>query len=325
VQHIDLGRIEVVRRVCRLVSLQFSKGQRRQASDAAGNEAWTSTTLVHLRRLYDLLIRPAERYLTNGHCVIVPHGDLHGIPFHALHDGDGYLIDRESMSYAPSAGILALCSARPPVNNEQALVIGVPDSNAPFIREECEAVARILPNVKRFVGTDATAECFLVETVKSRFIHLATHAYFRADNPLFSSLRLSDSRFCVLDLYQLCLDAELTTLSGCSTGLHGVLGGDEILGLTRGLLLAGSRGVQMSLWDVNDASTFEYMRMFYRRLMSGSPVCEAMRKSMLELRELCPHPYYWAPFAYVGGIPNFPIFSSVSNNPLEMNSRANPL
>src|SRR5207245_2941039 len=83
---------------------------------------------------------------------------------------------------------------------------------------------------------------------------------------MFSSIRLSDSLLSLFDLYQLRLPAELVTLSGCGTGLNVVVGGDELLGLVRGLLYAGALSVLVTLWDVNDQSTAEFMKWFYQHL-----------------------------------------------------------
>jgi CHAT domain-containing protein len=90
------------------------------------------------------------------------------------------------------------------------------------------------------------------------------------------------------------------TLSGCSTGLNAVVGGDELLGLTRGLLHAGARAVLLSLWDVQDQSTSEYMAMFYQRMSEGQTAATASRDAMQILRKKYEHPYYWAPFYLVG-------------------------
>jgi len=79
-----------------------------------------------------------------------------------------------------------------------------------------------------------------------------------------------------------------------------VVGGDELLGLVRGLLYAGTQGVLVTLWDVNDESTAEFMELFYRALQSKPNKAEALQSAMAELRRRYKHPYYWAPFVLVG-------------------------
>lgn len=138
------------------------------------------------------------------------------------------------------------------------------------------------------------------EEIEEARRNLAAHGLFRRDNPLFSAIRLFDSRLTLLDLYHLPLSAELVVLSGCSTGLNVVIGGDELLGLMRGVLLAGAHGVMVSLWDVKDISTAQCMERFYRYLLCGSHKAAALQRAMQELREEYPHPYFWAPFLLAG-------------------------
>ena len=117
---------------------------------------------------------------------------------------------------------------------------------------------------------------------------------------MFSSIRLGDGPISVYDLYELQLPAELVTLSGCSTGVTVVAGGDEQLGLVRGLLYAGARTVLLTLWDVHDSSTSEFMTTFYDRLQRGWSRARAVQQGMRELRERHAHPFYWAPFCVIG-------------------------
>jgi CHAT domain-containing protein len=117
---------------------------------------------------------------------------------------------------------------------------------------------------------------------------------------MFSSIRLADSYLSLYDLYRTNLPAELLTLSGCVTGLNLVDEGDELIGLTRGLLYAGAQSLLLSLWDVDDRSTSRFMREFYGDLAKGSRKADALRTAMLRLREQYSHPYYWAPFKLIG-------------------------
>ena len=75
-----------------------------------------------------------------------------------------------------------------------------------------------------------------------------------ADNPMFSSIKLGDSWLNLFDIFNLQLGAELTVLSACETGMSAVWEGDELLGLARGFLYAGTPRCGES-WTVNDRST----------------------------------------------------------------------
>ena len=96
------------------------------------------------------------------------------------------------------------------------------------------------------------------------------------------------------------LPAELITLSGCGTGLNVVVGGDELMGLKRGLLYAGAQGLLLTLWDVHDQSTAEFMKLFYGRLQTNPNKAQAAQYAMDEIRRTYAHPFYWAPFILVG-------------------------
>jgi len=91
------------------------------------------------------------------------------------------------------------------------------------------------------------------------------------------------------------------TLSGCSTGVNAVIGGDEVVGLVRGLLYSGARAVLLTLWDAYDSSTAAFMKTFYGALNDGMSKSAAFQHAMLRLRREYPHPFYWAPFVLVGG------------------------
>lgn len=257
-------------------------------------------TQAHLKALYDELIAPIAPRLKASHLIFVPHGLLHYIPFHALFDGSQHLIDRYTISYSPSASIFALCQARTANSSGGSLIFGIPDPQAPAILDEVQALSNILDRSELFVGQNASEEILRSKGPASRRIHIATHGRFRQDNPMFSAIRLGDSFLSLFDLYQLRLPVELITLSGCSTGLNVVAAGDELVGLARGLLHAGAQSLILSLWDVHDKSTAEFMTVFYRLLQQGKTKAVALRAAILELRSIYPHCYQWAPFILVG-------------------------
>jgi CHAT domain-containing protein len=204
------------------------------------------------------------------------------------------------MSRTPSASVYHLCTTKSGNATGGGLILGIPDQAAPQIEEEVKAVARALPGAEVYLGERATQEVLQERGPSARFIHIATHGQFRQDNPMFSSIRLGNSHLSLFDLYQLNLPCELITLSGCGTGLNVVVGGDELLGLVRGLLYAGTQGVLVTLWDVNDQSTAEAMGRFYEALPAMPNKAEALRQATLAIRRSYPHPFYWAPFTLVG-------------------------
>ncbi|HLK53910.1 MAG TPA: CHAT domain-containing tetratricopeptide repeat protein, partial [Candidatus Angelobacter sp.] len=298
---VPLGGVVEVREKLRLLQLQLAKFRLGEDYTQRLEKPLLQATQAHLEELYTLLIAPIRDQLTAEHLIVVPHAFLHYLPFHALSDGERYLIDDFSISYAPSSSIFAVCQQKgQPGSDRDTLVMAVPDARAPFIEEEARFVASAMENAKLFMGPEATEERLRAYGPQSRFIHIATHGYFRQDNPMFSSIRLGNSLLSLFDLYQLRFDAELVTLSGCGTGMNVVIGGDELIGLVRGLLYAGAQTLMVSLWEVHDQSTAEFMRDFYQDYRISANKANALRNAVLKLKQKHRHPYYWAAFALVG-------------------------
>jgi tetratricopeptide (TPR) repeat protein len=298
---VALSDVNGVREKLRLLQLQLAKFRLGPDYIQPLEKALLDATQAHLEELYALLIAPIREQLTAEHLIIVPHAFLHYLPFHALSDGKRYVIDDFSVSYAPSSSIFAVCQKKPHRTDEgDTLVLAVPDARAPYIQEEGHFVASAMDNARLFMGEEATEEQLRLHGPASRFIHIATHGYFRQDNPMFSSIRLGNSLLSLFDLYQLHFDAELVTLSGCGTGMNVVIGGDELIGLVRGLLYAGAQTLMVSLWEVHDQSTAEFMRDFYQGYKNSANKANALRNAVLKLKQKRRHPYYWAAFALVG-------------------------
>ncbi len=305
---VTAGSIEVVpvthmsRLTQRLRMLQFQISKfrlgRQYISDFYGT--LLRATQNHLHAIYQEVFAPFRHLLKTRHLVIVPYGPLHSLPFHALFDGQQFLIDNFTITYAPSASIHALCYQRAERHTGPSLILGVEDPKTPFVRQEVEGVAAVVPEPEVLIGSGATERALREIGARSQLVHIATHGYFRQDSPMFSAIRLADSYISLYDLYHMNLPVDLLTLSGCVTGLDVIAAGDELLGLARGLLYAGARSLLLSLWDVDDCSTAEFMKLFYSHLHERRDKPEAFRSAMLELRTRYPHPYYWAPFRLSG-------------------------
>jgi CHAT domain-containing protein len=299
---VPVGTVSMLRRVLQLLRFQLSKFRLGPQYARAFDRQLQEATNAHLREFYRQLIAPIEDDLKDArHLIVAPHDFLHYLPFHALLDGEGrHLGDRFTISYTPSASVYYLCSQKQAAPTGGSLILGVPDAAAPYIMDEVTAVSAVLPGAEVFVGPEATHEVLREKGARSRYVHIATHGWFRQDNPMFSSISLGNSHLSLFDLYQLDLPCELVTLSGCGTGLNVVVGGDELLGLVRGLLYAGAHGVLVTLWDVNDRSTAEFMKLFYERLSHNGDKAAAVQYATAEIRKAYPHPFYWAPFVLVG-------------------------
>ena len=301
VEAISLGSSGNIRRALKLLRFQLSKHD--WGKDSGPDRRDFDAVTSHLRELYQSLIAPIEPRLARyRHLTFAPHRELHGLPFAALDDGHAMLIDRFSVSVVPSASVLALCRHNRPATQPtgEVLVMAAADQRAPEIADEGRFVASLFPQAHVLLNDQATVEAFRAHAPSASIIHLAAHGIFRRDNPLFSAIQLAGSWLNLLDLTQIRLNADLLTLSACNTGATVAIGGDELMGLLRGFLQAGARSLLVTLWEVNDAVTREFMEVFYRRVLAGERLPEAARNAMLAVRKNYPHPYYWAAFLLVG-------------------------
>jgi hypothetical protein len=261
-----------------------------------------------LSGLYAALVRPlAERLAAFEQLIIVPHGPLHYLPFHALFDGEHYLLEQHEISYLPSSSLLRL-----PTHNESdrrsapsALVVGYSLHGAlPHALSEAEQVGAQLSGTI-LLEEEATRANLEAQIATAGIVHLATHGEFRPNAPLFSSLYLADGPLTAIDVFNLELNASLVTLSACQSGASAVGGGDELVGFSRAFLYAGAASLLMSVWRVEDQATARLMNRFYRALLQGLRKPAALRQAQLALRhgeegDRYGHPYFWAPFFLAG-------------------------
>ncbi|MBZ5554593.1 MAG: CHAT domain-containing protein [Acidobacteriia bacterium] len=295
-----LGDASAVKNQLDLLKYQFSKFNF-GSSYVSNHHAYLQKSIdTHLSDLYESLFEPLTPELTGRDLIFVPHEFLHCVPFHALKRRDGYLIEDHSISYSPSASVFKLCSGKPPSGKASSLVMGVPDIKIPHVLDEVRDASALLSNCTLLVGAEATEEKLKSLGGEASIVHIASHGVFRNDNPMFSSIYLGSSSLSLFDIYNIELDADLVTLSGCGTGMNRIVGGDELVGLVRGFLYAGARSLLVSLWNVYDRSTAELMQAFYKYLKHNKNIAQSLCFAMRDIKEKYSHPYYWAPFILMG-------------------------
>ena len=301
----DLTRVPVVQELLQRLNAQWDRFQAGADFAQRHMAVLEQSAQRLLASLYTELIAPFAGWLKPGApLAIVPHGVLHHVPFHALFDGENYLLDRCEISYAPSATVLALCQQRSLHAPSRALITGVADALIPAALAEIQSVARELADsgieAETLTNEGATLEALNALAPGCNTLHLACHGLFRADNPMFSAVKLHDGWLTAADVMQLNLKDALVTLSACESGRGTVLLGDEVIGLPRAFLGAGAASVVVSLWLVQDESTVTLMTHWYHQLREGMGRAAALRAAQRALRETYPHPYYWAPFILIG-------------------------
>jgi CHAT domain-containing protein len=265
-----------------------------------------------LKQLHATLIAPLGPMNAKA-IVFIPHDALHHLPFHALRDDGGYLIERAEISYAPSAATLVhLLERRNQSQPQRLFAIGNPDLGNPKLslpgaEREVKQLQSLFPDSQVLIQREATKPSFFKQAPQYSLVHVAAHADFDDLDPLYSRIRLAstDDSSGVIEaheIYKLRLaGTTLMTISACESGLSRVTGGDEIWGFSRAFLTAGTPALLVSLWPVADESTEKLMTGFYRGIHDRSPRA-ALREAQLALMrtEAYSHPFFWSPFTLVG-------------------------
>ena len=285
-----------------LESVQFQFGALRYGASNLGkfvNELKERTDF-YLQKLYEKLFAPLEKVVGDRDLVIVPVGATHYVPFHALFDGESYLIEKREIVHAPSATVWQFLASKRQKKSDNALLIGYADERIPLVNREIESLQKIFRNAESYTGKQATVSAFTSNAGRFDVLHLACHGQFRPESPLFSSLHLADGWLTVRDISSQKLKAELVTLSACETGVHKIFAGEEVLGLARGFLSAGAKSMLLSLWTVSDEATTALMQTFYEQRQTGKSSAKSLRIAQKSFIERGVHPYFWSPFLLIG-------------------------
>jgi hypothetical protein len=252
------------------------------------------------------------------HLIIVATGALGTVPFSVLQpfSKDEYLIDRMSISYAPS--LYELAREVEPWKAEllPAVVVGDPDlsiSGWEFpelkgAKDEARAVATLI-KTQPLLGKEATVETIFPRLRGAKLLYFATHGVADAGASLdqsflaLSAQRAGGGKWTMREIEETYYEkTQLAVLSACQTGLGQVYDGG-IMHLARTFQVSGVPRVVMSLWRVDDEATADLMVTFIRRLQKGDPnvmPAEALRRAMIEVKGRRPEPRQWASFVLFG-------------------------
>jgi hypothetical protein len=228
-------------------------------------------------RLGDAILGSAQELFGDRPVVMVPPGRLHALPWGLV----PALADR-AVNVVPSAATwLRARQVRPPSDRRVVLVLG-PGLSAG--RAEVMQLAKQYPDATVLADGDATAEKVLRELDGAWIAHIAAHGTFRADSPLFSSLRLDDGPLTVYDFERLRRAPYRMVLSSCDSGLAKPVGADELLGLSSSLIPLGAAGILASVVPVNDPATTPLMLAVHENLQAGQSLAAAFAAARLETR-----------------------------------------
>ena len=292
---------------------------------------------AHAQQLYQSLladIMPTIRAFDK--LLIIPDGPLSQLPFELLLTesqtastwyGLPYLFKDKQIQYAPSAQVWLQMSrqaqkvqhngkliAFAPTFEETSMISGSDRSHIALkpLNWNEEEISRIPDGIQKdlYVGMSANESAFKKEVGKYMIVHLATHGILNPPQALKSFLAFSpesladeDQRLHMYELLSQQLNAELVVLSACETGSGKWEKGEGLLSMGRAFAYAGASSLLVSLWQVDDASTADFMALFYENLLIGMEKSAALQQARIQFLDRFPlksAPYYWAGFVLNG-------------------------
>ncbi|MCH2033403.1 MAG: CHAT domain-containing protein [Tenacibaculum sp.] len=268
-------------------------------------------------KLYSFLFPNKEvlDLINDKDLVFITNGELQNIPIESLNtqkDSLKYLIEDHNISYAYSASFLDFNNSleRTTSKNIAAFApISFQNSNLKPLdatSSEIEAINKEI-STDIYSQTNATKNNFLNTSSDYKILHLATHAT-SSNNP---AIYFSKDTLKLHELYTHKTNADLVVLSACESNLGEIKKGEGVFSLSRGFFYSGTKSVISSLWNVNDVSTADIMKNFYKNLNNHQSKSEALnnaKRTYLKEHSLSEKsPYYWASFVLIGDTsPTYP-------------------
>jgi CHAT domain-containing protein/Tfp pilus assembly protein PilF len=194
-------------------------------------------------------------------------------------------------------------------------------------------------NAQLFAGKEGSEEAVknLNSNKSLSILHLSTHGFFfpdpqkrdtenfddesaftSSDNPLFrSGLIMAGAEYVwkgnepiagvedgILTAYEVSNmylpKTKLVVLSACETGLGDVKGSEGVYGLQRAFKMAGVEYIIVTLWQVLDKETSEFMILFYQNLLVKKSIPDAFKMTQDAMKnKYREEPYKWAGFVLI--------------------------
>lgn len=289
------------------------------------------------------------------HLVIIPDKELGHLPFETFlteqapqnmspYQDLAYLINKYTVSYNYSATLWKQnlrMDSRP--NNGQ--VLGMAGNYTGYegdlshrlpkdmrVREDLTSLPAARNEVKSlekafdgFFAFDSLASERIFKEKASAYsvIHLAMHGLLDRNENMLSSLVFTEdgdqeeNNFLhAYEIAKMDLNADLVVLSACETGYGRFEYGNGIGSLASAFACAGVPAMVVSLWQVNDQTTYMIIQEFYQNLAQGMNKDKALQQAKLtylkEAGSVSGHPAFWSPFIMMGN--TNPILIEVQGN-----------
>ncbi|MCB2160555.1 CHAT domain-containing protein [bacterium] len=246
-----------------------------------------------LKNLGDLLIPAEVASELNGNeaLVIVPHGELHSIPWAGLQLEDGgFLINRCSLTTTPSLRVLQILlnKNKSAFDFSKKMFIGVskhkdPLPDLPYVKTEAGQLKQYFQGTNLLLEEQANWENFqkiLQQTHETdqqlELLHIASHFGKTQTSERLTNLSLHDRTVWLDEFRSLCYFPRRVIISGCSGIRSKIFAGDEHLGIVTTCFVAGAQQVVGSLWLVDDAFAADFMEKLYGFLSRSGNLSQSL-------------------------------------------------
>ncbi|MGE0002169.1 MAG: CHAT domain-containing protein, partial [Fimbriimonadaceae bacterium] len=277
IRSIGLGRAETARRL-RALRFEIAGAPLDGAADVAQAEA-------AIRALADLLPRELP------HRTLCPEGQLWQVPWCALVEPGAEPV----LALAPFAPEVATTLPSDP----KVLVWEADWDDLPHAREEGELVYSRFPG-SRVCRSLAEARESLADGSYD-LLHVATHARAHPNSPLFSTISFPDGDLYAFEVMSSPARIGAVVLTACEAASVGGANPFEPEGTGRAFLSRGASVVVGPIWPLDDKAGKTFVEWLYDNLGRGVGWTESVASARQKVRDKMPHPYYWAPFATLGG------------------------
>lgn len=291
------------------VPLSVETVRERQSSFISDNRIARATASGALSLWWQeikLLVQAISIWSNPGDLIyLMPHGVIQNLPVHTLLvDKNISLAERNPIMWAPSFYILHHIWKREMRNDEScnsSVIFGDPSNNLTWARKEALEIASLFGTTP-IMGDNVTKATFFEKIACCSILHFCGHGHFISQNGLDSYIEIAKGdKITPRDMMENNVNPNtMVVLSGCETGLNQSHEGDEMMGLTRGVLLAGVDTLIVSLWKVGDEPTLKFFKLFYQHLFSSNDKTKAFFQTIIELKSDGYNFYVWGAFVMIG-------------------------
>lgn len=311
-------------------------------SKLSENQSKIEQTSFNLHELYQKLWEPFQSKINTENIIIIPDGNLFNLSFETLTPkkinsfkdlATSSLLAKHNISYNYS--LLLLDENRKTINYQKDFVAFAPEFNDKMKKEYRIAITdsisidktylKLLPqpfsvdlakeysqlfNGDFFINEKASKQIFKNEANEHKIIHIGTHAESNNISPELSRLIFAkntsdeDNSLYTFEIYNENLNSNLAILTACETGKPTYQAGEGMISLAHAFNYAGSESILTSLWKIDEKSSSQIIKYFYKNIKDGLPKDKALKQAKLDYlshaegRTIAPQ--YWAGLVLIG-------------------------